>query len=64
MESEHKQCIIEWTINLPVILEYINVIIIHDFLLRVYLTTTQQLESKRGYLQIYTASMACFYISA
>ena len=43
-------------------LEYINIFIIHEFLLRVYLTMTQRVDKYRKILMIYTATIALIYI--
>ena len=53
---------IEYSMNLPVMLEYINIFIIHEFLLRVYLTMSQQVDKYRRTLMIYTATIAIIYI--
>ena len=39
-KTSGTKCAIEWSANLPVALEYVNVFIIHEFLLRVYLVLT------------------------
>ena len=43
-------------------LEYINIFIIHEFLLRVYLTMSQQVDKYRKTLMIYTATIVIIYI--
>lgn len=53
---------IEYSMNLPVMLEYINIFIIHEFLLRVYLTMSQQVDKYRRTLMIYTATIVIIYI--
>jgi hypothetical protein len=35
--TSQMMCLEEWTVNLPTLLEFVNIFIIHDFLLRVYL---------------------------
>ena len=45
-------------------LEYINIFIIHEFLLRVYLTLTDQVDKYRKSLMIYTAIIALVYFVA
>lgn len=42
-------------------LEYINIFIIHEFLLRVYLTMSQQIEKYKKALIIYTIVIAAVY---
>ena len=53
--SEQTRCAIEWSANLPVALEYVNVFIVHEFLLRVYLVLTSQVDKYRSLLVCYIA---------
>jgi hypothetical protein len=50
--------------NIPVMLEYINIFIIHEFLLRVYLTMNQKVDKYRIRLMIYTATIATIFTIA
>ena len=53
---------IEYSMNLPAVLEYINIFIIHEFLLRVYLTMSQQVDKYRKTLMVYTATIVTIYM--
>ena len=58
------RCFEEWTINLPALLEFLNIFIIHDFLLRVYLVTTSQIDKYRNLLVAWTLSVVSVYTLA
>ena len=56
-----EYCMIEYSMNLPVMLEFINIFIIHEFLLRVYLTMSQQVDKYKKTLMVYTATIVIIY---
>ena len=42
--NSEAHCVVSWTTNLPVMLEFILVIIVHEFLLRLYLQLISKLD--------------------
>ena len=55
-------CFIEWTINLPVMFEYLNMFIIHEFLLRVYLVVSQKIQKYKFHKNVYTITMCVVFV--
>lgn len=56
------QCVEEWTINLPPLLEYINIAIIHDFLLRVYVVIHERLRPYKKCISLQTGFICLYHI--
>ena len=60
-ESVTSRCAVEFSISMPVMLEYLNMFIIHEFLIRLHLVVTDSLDKYRVTLIVYTVSLAIFY---
>lgn len=59
--TSQMRCLEEWSVNLPALLEFINIFIIHDFLLRVYLVLSDQMKKYRTLLIVWTLSVTIAY---
>ena len=59
--TSQMRCLEEWSVNLPALLEFINIFIIHDFLLRVYLVLSDQMDKYRKLLTVWTLSVTIAY---
>ena len=60
--TREMQCLLEWSINVPTFFEFLNIFVIHEFLLRVHLQITDQIEKHRVTLVLYTASISILYL--
>ena len=58
--TSSMMCLEEWSIQVPVLLEYINIAIVHDFLLRLYLVIHGMHEPYKKHLAVYT-TIVCLW---
>ena len=64
MKTKHDAliCLEIWAINIPSLIEYINITIIHDFLLRLHLVIKEQMGKWGRWLPYYTAFVCIFHL--
>ena len=60
--SAKTHCAVSWTTNLPVTLEVIIIIIVHEFFFRLYMQMISKFEKYRGYMRCFKNLCLLLYI--
>lgn len=56
-----SSCLLDWTTNIPSLLEFISMFIIHDFLLRLNFVISNKMAQYKTWLTVYTAVITVIF---